>query len=55
MLPPKDPDNRYSLPPARTYAVPGGPLARDLGEVSVVQLAEIIRGGDEDRGVGDQR
>lgn len=40
---------RTSLPPARTYAVPGGPLAKDLGEVDVCKLSEIERGGPHDK------
>lgn len=52
-IPPED--NRYSLPPPRTYSVPGGPLAKDLDEVNVYKLAEIIRGGADDFGVGDKR
>ena len=40
---------RTSLQPARTYAVPGGPLARDLGEVDVYKLSEIARGGEHDK------
>jgi len=39
---------RLSLQPARSYAVPGGPLARDLGQVDVKKLSEIERGGAHD-------
>lgn len=39
---------RLSLPPARTYEVPGGPYARDLGEVDVYKLSEVARGGPDD-------
>ncbi|MDO8614628.1 MAG: hypothetical protein Q7T33_02690 [Dehalococcoidia bacterium] len=39
---------RTSLPPARSYEVPGGPLAKDLGKVDVYKLAEIARGGEHD-------
>lgn len=37
-----------SAQPARTYEVPGGPLARDLGPVDVEKLSEIARGGEHD-------
>ena len=48
-------DKRTSLQPARTYQVPGGPLARDLGEVEVKVLAETTRGGPNDGGYGQRR
>ena len=48
-------DNRLALQPARSYAIPGGPHARDLGEVEVAILAEVIRGGDDDGGAGSRR
>lgn len=48
-------DNRLALQPVRSYAVPGGPLARNLGEVEVARLAEIMRGGDDDGGYGGGR
>ncbi|MQA64498.1 MAG: hypothetical protein GEU76_01130 [Alphaproteobacteria bacterium] len=41
-------DNRTSLPPVRSYMVPGGPLARNLDEVKIVKLATIERGGKDD-------
>ncbi len=40
---------RTSLQPPRSYAFPGGPLARDLGSIDVYKLAEIERGGPDDR------
>ena len=48
-------DNRLALQPARSYALPGGPFAKDLGEVEVAQLAEIKRGGEDDAGYGNKR
>lgn len=39
---------RLSQVPARSYEIPGGPLARDLGSVDVYKLAEIARGGKND-------
>lgn len=39
---------RTSLPPARTYSVPGGPAAKSLAEIEVYKLAEIARGGPND-------
>lgn len=47
--------NKIEQQPPRTYSIPGGPLARDLGEVEVAQLAEIKRGGDDDAGYGNRR
>lgn len=43
-----DPKKTYSLLPTRTYSVPGGPLAKNLGEVEVKKLADIRRGDAED-------
>ena len=51
----KDVDRRLELQPARTYMVPGGPLAKDLGEVEVAVLANTTRGGPNDAGYGDKR
>lgn len=48
-------DNRLGLQPARTYSIPGGPLAKNLNAVEVPKLAEIIRGGEGDSGYGDRR
>jgi hypothetical protein len=39
---------RTSPQPPRSYAVPGGPLAKDLGTIDVYKLAEIERGGEHD-------
>lgn len=35
--------------PARSYDVPGGPIARDLGDINVYKLSEIARGGGDDK------
>jgi hypothetical protein len=40
---------RTSLQPARSYALPGGPYAKFLGDIDVYVLAEIERGGENDR------
>lgn len=48
-------DNRYALQPDRTYAIPGGPAAKNLGAINVNKLAERVRGGDGDSGYGQQR
>ena len=40
---------RTTLPPARSYEIPGGPFARNLGTVEVAKLAEIERGGEYDK------
>lgn len=40
--------NKLSLQPPRTYQIPGGPAARNLGKVEVKVLAEIERGGPDD-------
>lgn len=48
-------DNRRSLQPTRSYAIPGGPQARNLGETTVKVLAEIERGGADDFGYGNRR
>ena len=39
---------RTSPQPLRSYAIPGGPLAKDLGEINVYKLSEIARGGPDD-------
>jgi len=39
---------RISLQPARSYELPGGPYAKDLGSIDVKILAEIERGGAGD-------
>ena len=46
------PGKTVSLQPARSYAVPGGPQARNLGRTEVRVLSEIVRGGDDDRCAG---
>ena len=43
-----DPKKTYSLQPTREYEIRGGPLAKNLGEVDVKILAEIVRSGPED-------
>lgn len=48
-------DNRTSPQPNRSYLLPGGPRAGGLGEVEVKTLAEIVRGGPDDRGVESTR
>lgn len=48
-------DNRTSLPPNRSYELPGGPRAENLDEITVKKLAEIVRGGPDDGGVGGKR
>ena len=45
-------DNRTSPQPNRSFMRPGGPYASGLGEVEVKRLAEIVRGGPDDNGVG---
>jgi hypothetical protein len=54
--PPKDyGTNKLSQQPPRSCEIPGGPKARNLGEVEVKKLAEIERGGPDDRGFGSRR
>ncbi len=59
MTTPKPPDdygtNKLSLQPPRSYQLPGGPFARSLGDTEVKVLAEIRRGGEQDRGFGSRR
>lgn len=45
-------DRRLSIQDTRTYQVPGGPLAKNLGETEVKVLAEIRRGGPYDGEAG---
>lgn len=40
--------NKIELQPPRSYALPGGPQAKNLGKVEVKILAEIERGGPDD-------
>lgn len=42
-------DNRQALQLARSYELPGGPYASSLGTVDVAVLAEVVRGGEDDR------
>lgn len=35
--------------PPRSYEIPGGPIAKDLGRIDVYKLSEIARGGPNDR------
>lgn len=51
----EDQKKRYSLTPNRSYLIPGGPHAEDLGEREVKILAEFKRGSEEDGGVGNRR
>jgi hypothetical protein len=46
---------RLSDLPPRSYEMPGGPYAKDLGKTNRYVLAEIRRGGDEDQGYGSKR
>lgn len=39
---------RTSQQPPRSYEVPGGPLAKDLGKINVYKLSEIARGSADD-------
>lgn len=34
--------------PPRSYAIPGGPFAKDLGKINVHRLSEIVRGSADD-------
>ena len=45
---PRFPKKTTTLQPARSYAIPGGPKAKALGEVEIKILAEIARGGPDD-------
>ncbi len=47
--------NKTTLPPARSYQVPGGPYRRSMRDPTVVIKAEIERGGEHDRGYGPRR
>ena len=47
--------NKVTLPPTRAYEIPGGPLRRSLPDPTVTVLAEIERGGPDDRGFGSRR
>jgi hypothetical protein len=59
MTTPKSPikgyGSRTTLTPLREFHVPGGPYAKDLGKTEIKILAEIERGGDDDRGYGGKR
>lgn len=41
--------------PTRTYHIPGGPKAKNLGKTEQKILAEIKRGDSDDRGFGARR
>lgn len=41
-----------TTPPPRSYHLPGGPYACGLNKPTVTVVAEIVRGGDEDRNAG---
>lgn len=41
-----------TLLPTRSYSLPGGPYAASLGNTELKVLAEITRGGDDDRNAG---
>ena len=49
---PRHPRKTVTLQEPRSYAIPGGPKAKALGEVEITILAEITRGGDDDRNAG---
>ena len=56
VLPPSDyGTNKTTLPPTRTYQLPGGPYRRSLKDPTVTIKAEIERGGPDDRGFGPRR
>ena len=42
------PKKTTTLQEPREYAIPGGPQAKNLGEVEVRILAEIVRGSEDD-------
>jgi hypothetical protein len=47
--PPSGYGNRTTLAPTREYHIPGGPIARSAGKVEIKILAEIERGGPDDK------
>ena len=47
--------NRVTPPPARSHECPGGPYSDRLPDPTVTILAEIERGGPDDRGFGSRR
>jgi hypothetical protein len=58
--PKPDPDygtNKMAIQKPRTYQIPGGPYARNLGKTAEpkVLLAETTRGGPNDGGYGSKR
>jgi hypothetical protein len=58
MTTPKFPEgygNKTTLTPTRSYELPGGPAARNLGNTEVKILSDFERGSDEDRGFGNKR
>jgi hypothetical protein len=59
MTPPEPPKdygtNKLSIQPERSYELPGGPHAGSFGKTQIKKLAEILRGGPDDRGFGDRR
>lgn len=46
---PSDAEKTLSIQPTRSYQIPGGPYAKNLGETTVKVLAEVRR---EDDGAG---
>lgn len=53
--PPPGYSSKTTLTPNRSYELPGGPYARNLGKVEVKILAEIERGSPDDAGYGSRR
>lgn len=46
------PGKTVTIQPARSYAVPGGPKAKNLGETTTKVLSEMVRGDGDDLGAG---
>lgn len=46
---------RLDLQAVRSYEIPGGPLAKNLGATTVKILADFQRGSDQDKGYGARR
>lgn len=47
--------NAVTMPPDRSYQLPGGPFSDRLPPPTVTKRADIVRGSDEDRGAGGKR
>ena len=48
-------EKKLETQPERTYEIPGGPYAKDLGTLNVYRLADFKRGSADDRGIGNKR